>query len=420
MEYVIIGLLIIVIGMQSVIILKKKSDSIVQVEKYLNDQKEAIVKEFNLEFNRNNKDVIEELNKNNRAMLEDLNKINIMVIKELATFKEVIIANLTTNNTINLKEQEKFKENMMKFLDEKINNYTNRLNQEMDKLNDKVEKKLTEGFEKTSKTFVDIMERLQKIDDAQKQIEKLSTNIVSLQDVLTDKRSRGAFGEVQLNNILESLFGENNRRIFEEQYVLSNGTRVDCILHLPEPLGELAIDSKFPLENYQKMFNPDLSETERLQAKKQFKQDVKKHIDDISSKYIIPTVTADQAIMFLPSEAIFAEINAYHEDIIAHSQNKKVWIASPTTLMSLLTTVQVVLKNMERDKYSKIIQEELIKLSEEFERYQIRWEKLANSIDSVSKNVKDLNTTSKKISSRFENISNVQLDNEEETIKIAG
>lgn len=142
-----------------------------------------------------------------------------------------------------------------------------------------------------------------------------------------------------------------------------------------------------------------------------FKADVKKHIDAISSKYIIPGVTSDQAIMFIPAEAIFAEINAYHYDIIDYAYKKKVWIVSPTTLISTLTVIQMILKNIERDKYTSIIHEELNKLGVEFSRYKDRWDKLSRSIESVSRDVNDIHTTTEKITKRFDSISRVELDN---------
>ncbi len=276
-------------------------------------------------------------------------------------------------------------------------------------INEKVNTRIDENFEKTNKTFTNIVERLSKIDEAQKKIDSLSTEIVSLQSVLTDKKTRGIFGEVNLNYILSSIFGDQNSRIYELQYKLPNGFIVDSILHAPEPLGNLCIDSKFPLENYEKMTNRDLPKEERDMATKLFKIDVKKHIDAIFSKYIIPGVTADQAILFLPAEAIFAEINAYHEDLLKYAFEKKVWITSPTTLMSTLTTIAMIMKNMERDKYAKLIQVELNKLAIEFSRYRERWDKLSKSIDTVGKEVKDLHNTSEKISKKFEAINKVEL-----------
>ena len=278
------------------------------------------------------------------------------------------------------------------------------------RINDKVNERLDQSFNKTNETFQNILVRLAKIDEAQKKIESLSTDIVSLQNLLSDKKSRGTFGEVQLYQIMAAVFGEKNDRIYETQYKLSNGTIVDAMLHAPLPLGDLPIDSKFPLENYQRMMDRTLGEVERQLAEKQFKQDVKKHIDDIFNKYVTPQETSDQAVMFLPAEAIFAEINAYHPDLVAYSQRKRVWLVSPTTFMSTLTTIQVILNNLERDQHALIIQQELNKLGDEFKRYKERWDKLSKHIDSVSKDVKEIHITTEKIGTRFDAISNVELD----------
>ncbi len=278
------------------------------------------------------------------------------------------------------------------------------------RINDKVNERLDQSFNKTNETFQNILVRLAKIDEAQKKIESLSTDIVSLQNLLSDKKSRGTFGEVQLYQIMAAVFGEKNDRIYETQYKLSNGTIVDAMLHAPIPMGDLPIDSKFPLENYQRMMDRTLGEVERQLAEKQFKQDVKKHIDDIFNKYVTPQETSDQAVMFLPAEAIFAEINAYHPDLVAYSQRKRVWLVSPTTFMSTLTTIQVILNNLERDQHALIIQQELNKLGDEFKRYKERWDKLSKHIDSVSKDVKEIHITTEKIGTRFDAISNVELD----------
>lgn len=277
-------------------------------------------------------------------------------------------------------------------------------------MNEKVNERLEDNFQKSNKTFTSILERLTKIDEAQKKIDGLSTEIVSLQSVLTDKKTRGIFGEVNLNYILTSVFGENAKGIYEVQHKLSNGFIADAILYAPSPLGTICIDSKFPLENYQKMTDKTLSKEAREIATKQFKMDVKKHIDTISSKYIVPGETASEAILFLPAEAIFAELNAYHSDLIKEAYNKKVWITSPTTLMSTLTTIGMILKNMERDKYAKVIHEELNKLSFEFARYKERWDKLSRSIDTVTKDVKEINVTTEKITKRFNSINSVDVE----------
>ena len=275
-----------------------------------------------------------------------------------------------------------------------------------------VHERLDQNFEKTNKTFSAVLERISKIDEAQKKIDSLSNDIVGLQSVLTDKKTRGIFGETNLNYILTSVFGKNDK-IYQEQYTLSTGAVVDAILFAPEPLGTIAIDSKFPLENYQIMVNSSLDKLIRDAAAKEFKSDIKKHIDAISKKYIIQGQTATEAIMFLPAEAIFAEINAYHQDLVEYSYKAKVWIASPTTLMSTLTIISMILKNMERDKYAKIIHEQLNKLSVEFDRYKDRWDKLSRSINTVSKDVDDIHKTTEKITKRFASINNVELKDEE-------
>lgn len=295
------------------------------------------------------------------------------------------------------------------------------LTEDIDKLNEKIEKKLLvinnqvneridQNFEKTNKTFNNVLERLTKIDEAQKKIDNLSTDIVNLQSVLTDKKTRGIFGEVNLNYILTSIFGENKGKIYDIQHTMSNGSIADSIIYAPNPLGTICIDSKFPLENYQKMTDKNLSTTERNVAERLFKTDVKKHIDAIASKYIIPGETADQAIMFLPAEAIFAEINAYHSDLLKYSYEKRVWITGPTTLMSTLTIIQMIIKNVERDKYAQVIHTELNKLSKEFMKYRERWDKLSRTMDTVTKDIKDINITTEKITKRFDSINGVDVE----------
>ena len=178
---------------------------------------------------------------------------------------------------------------------------------ELKEISGQVDERLAKGFEKTTETFSKVLEHLTRIDEAQKKITELSSNVVSLQEVLTDKRSRGAFGEVQLASLVRNVMPESS---FSLQHTLSNGTRVDCLLYLPEPSGNVAIDAKFPLESYKRLADPDASEGDRQIAGRQFAQDIKKHIKDISEKYLIPGETADGAVMFLPAEAIFAEIHA--------------------------------------------------------------------------------------------------------------
>ena len=332
----------------------------------------------------------------------------------------VVVSITKGGNEANITERlGKLEVSMMKELGDlksSLNSDFNKLSERQDQriilMNEKVNERLDQNFEKTNKTFSNVLERLSKIDEAQKKIDSLSSDIVSLQGILTDKKTRGIFGEVNLKHILSSVFGERNDSIYRLQYSLPNGTIADSILFAPEPLGTIAIDSKFPLENYRNMVDKNISRVEREKYERLFKADVKKHIDAISSKYIIPGVTSDQAIMFLPAEAIFAEINAYHSDIIDYAYKRRVWIASPTTLISTLTVIQMLLKNIERDKYTSVIHEELNKLGVEFGRYKDRWDKLSRSIETVSRDVNDIHTTTEKITKRFNSISKVELDEE--------
>lgn len=308
------------------------------------------------------------------------------------------------------KEINDFKNELNRGLNEDFDKLNNKIETRLNLINDKVNERLDRNFEKTNKTFTNVLERLSKIDEAQKKIDGLSNDIVSLQSILTDKKSRGIFGEVNLKHILVSVFGEKNDKIYSLQYTLPNGTIADSVLFAPAPLGTIAIDSKFPLESYRMMVDKKLPQEIRERYEKQFKSDVKKHIDAISNKYIIEGVTSDQAIMFLPAEAIFAEINAYHQDIIEYAYRKKVWITSPTTLISTLTVIQMIIKNIERDKYTSVIHEELNKLGVEFSRYKERWDKLAKSIQTVNKDVESVYITTEKISKKFDVISGVEID----------
>ena len=334
----------------------------------------------------------------------------ILVLKNNNSNELNIAERLGKLETNMIREFGEFKNSLTKEMNDDFTNLNEKIEYKLRLINDQVNERLDQNFEKTNKTFTSVLERLSKIDEAQKKIDTLSNDIVSLQGVLTDKKTRGIFGEVNLKNIMANVFGENNDKIYKLQYGFENGTIVDCALFAPEPLGLIGIDSKFPLEHYQIMVDKKISSLEREKAEKMFRMDMKKHIDAIHDKYIIPGVTSDQAILFLPAEAIFAEINAYHNDIVEYAYKKRVWIASPTTLMSTLTTIQVVMMNLERDKYTKVIHKELKLLDEDFKRYKDRWDKLSRSIETVGKDVKEIHTTTEKITKRFNSINHVEID----------
>jgi DNA recombination protein RmuC len=318
--------------------------------------------------------------------------------KEFGGFKTYVATLVGHSNQQSQKDLNEFKDYMMSKIDKQFI-----------QINEKVEQRLGQGFEKTTETFTNVIERLAKIDEAQKKIEVLSEEVVSLNGLLTDKKTRGIFGEVQLYQLLTAVMGEN-KQLYEKQVTLSNGSMADAMVHAPNPLGNIVIDSKFPLDNYKRMMDKSLGKQDRLNAEKEFKKDVKTHINAIKDKYIIPTETSDQAIMFIPAEAIFAELTSYHEDIMDYAQKHQVWIASPTTLLSTLTMIQTIVKNMERDEQTSIILEELRKLGEEFKRYDERWDKLNRAIVSVSKQADLVDKTSKKISQKFSNIKDAKFD----------
>jgi DNA recombination protein RmuC len=277
----------------------------------------------------------------------------------------------------------------------------------LDQISGKVTERLEEGFKKTNETFANVMARLATIDEAQRKIDGLTTNVVSLQELLGDKRSRGAFGEVQLEALIRNLLPPN---AYAFQHTLSNGNRADCVLLLPEPTGMVAVDSKFPLENYHRMLEPGVGEADRLPAQRQFRADVRKHVDDIAGKYIIPGETSDGAVMFVPAEAVFAEIHAYHADVVDYAMQQRVWIVSPTTMMAVVNTARAVLKDVETRRQVHIIKSELSRLGTEFGRFDQRMKRLADHIRQAHQDAEDVRITSDKISRRFSQIERVELD----------
>jgi DNA recombination protein RmuC len=301
----------------------------------------------------------------------------------------------------------------MRLLTQQINERVEQLTKTNDtrlaEISGKVTERLDEGFKKTNETFVSVMTRLATIDEAQKKLDGLTTNVVSLQQLLGDKKSRGAFGEMQLEQIIRNMLPED---AYEFQFSIAHAgqtVKPDCVLKMPDPVGMIVVDSKFPLENYERMVSDDADKV----SPAVFKAGVKKHIDDVASKYIIPGITSDGAMMFVPAEAVFAEIHARHRDVVEYAQQRRVWIVSPTTLMAILNTMRAVLKDVETRKQVHIIKDELGKLGKEFGRFDERMKKLAEHIRQANKDVDDVAITSKKISDRFQSIERVELDSPE-------
>lgn len=295
-----------------------------------------------------------------------------------------------------------------KSINQRLESLTTQNNEQLQLISGKVESRLAEGFEKTNATFIDVVKRLALIDEAQKKITELSSNVVSLQSILDDKRSRGAFGEVQLSALVKNLMPSHT---YAFQHTLSNDKRCDCILFLPEPSGNLVIDAKFPLETYRKLNLSDKqSEISIKQLQQQFRQDLKLHIQDIATKYLIPGETADGAMMFIPAEAIFSDIHAHYPDIVELAYQKRVWLVSPTTMMAILTTARAVLKDADTREQIHLIQKHLNELGKDFGRFQKRMDNLVKHIDQARDDAEDVNKSAKKISSRFSKIEQLEMN----------
>jgi DNA recombination protein RmuC len=289
----------------------------------------------------------------------------------------------------------------------RITQLTTTTETKLTEINQQVELRLAQGFEKTNDTFNNVINRLTLIDAAQKKITELSSSVMSLHDILNDKRSRGTFGEIQLSALIHNMVPEQH---FSFQHQLSNHRRPDCMLFLPEPTGNIAIDAKFPLENFRLLIDPALASHEKQQAEKQFKIDIRKHIQDIADKYIVPGETADGAVMFIPAEAVFAEIHAHHGDLVELAQKAKVWMVSPTTMMAVLTTARAVLKDAATRKQLHVIQDHLRMLGTDFERFQMRMDSLAKHIAKAHTDVEQVHISSRKITHRFGQIDKGDID----------
>ena len=342
-------------------------------------------------------------------------EVSSRISREYGELKNDVTTIVKTNNEHINQQIAQFGQSIQVKLSTDFKELNTQIEKRLNDINHKVEERLTECFNQTNQTFQNIADRITKIDEAQKNIQQLSISIVDLQGVLTDKKTRGLFGEVQLKQLLSNTFGDREQ-LYKMQHKLSNDKMVDAVVYAPEPIGMISIDSKFPLENYNRMVDSALTDGERLEARKLFKTDVKKHIDAIATKYIILGETSDQAIMFLPAEAIFAEINAYHYELIDYAQQRSVMITSPTTLLSVLTIVEAIVLEAERNKHSKEMQLQISKLAQEFNRFKDRWGKLNRDIDALADDVKKINTTSDKITKSFDSIASVQLQSIPESV----
>ena len=274
---------------------------------------------------------------------------------------------------------------------------------------DGVSKRMGESLEKsatkTASSLGELGKHLNVIDQAQKNISDLAGQVVGLQDILDNKQTRGAFGEVQLENLVTSILPPS---AYDFQASLSNQRRVDCLIQLPQPPGPIAVDAKFPLESYHALRNAE-DDTQLKAAQRAFRTAIRKHVKDIQERYILPGETADSALMFLPSEAVYAELHANFPETVEQSYRARVWIVSPTTLMATLNTVRAVLKDARMREQAGVIQTEVQKLLDDVRRLDDRTQKLQSHFGQAGKDLELIATSTKKITHRAEKIEDVQL-----------
>ena len=295
----------------------------------------------------------------------------------------------------------------------------NMMEERLAKVQLQMNENLSHSSRRTAQSLGDLQQRLSTIDKAQEKITKLSGDVLSLQDILSNKQTRGAFGEIQLTDIVSKALPSDG---FELQATLSTGKRADCLIKLPNPPGPIVIDSKFPLEAYEALRNAS-SETETSSAVRLFRTSVRKHIKDISEKYIVEGETADGAILFLPSEAVYAELHANFSDLVREGFSARVWIVSPTTCMATLNTMRAILKDARMREQAGAIRNELTLLYQDVDRLGLRVESLDRHFNQAAKDISDIKISADKAGRRAKRLDNfdfeeISTENLEKVIKL--
>lgn len=341
-------------------------------------------------------------------------------LKQQIYLKEIIYKSEKLNNNEISNFKSKMSDDLINFqsvMSNSINSEINRLNENttnrLVSIENSVNDGLIYGFNKTNESFNNVLEQITRIDEAQENLKSFSSNLTSLQNVLTDKKTRGIYGEINLYSLLENIYG-NNDSFYKKQYKLSNGNIADCVIIGNRSLGDIVIDSKFPMENYNKIYDSSLSVDQQNKARNDFKKDVLKHIYDIKNKYIIPYETAEIAFMFIPAEAIFAEIYSKFDDVIQKSYEAKVYLVSPTTLMAYISALQAIYIEQKRNDKILLIQKEFGNLSIEFKRFQDRFLNLNKDFEKTYKDMNNMIITSDKIINRFQKIEAVEFQEEDD------
>ncbi len=273
-------------------------------------------------------------------------------------------------------------------------------------MQERMKESLHGSSKQTATSLTQLQERLAAIDKAQDNITKLSGDVLSLQDILSNKQTRGAFGEIQLNDIVSKALPHDS---FQLQATLSNGRRADCLIHLPNPPGPIVIDSKFPLEAYEALIG-STNDAELKAAVQMFRSTVRKHINDIAEKYILDGETADGALMFLPSEAVYAELHAKFPELVQESFTKRVWIVSPTTCMATLNTMRAILKDARMREQAGAIRKELGMLHKDVERLGDRVANLDRHFGQAAKDISDIKISAEKAGRRAQRLDNFDFE----------
>ncbi len=273
-------------------------------------------------------------------------------------------------------------------------------------MQERMKESLHGSSKQTATSLTQLQERLAAIDKAQDNITKLSGDVLSLQDILSNKQTRGAFGEIQLNDIVSKALPHDS---FQLQATLSNGRRADCLIHLPNPPGPIVIDSKFPLEAYESLIG-STNDAELKAAVQMFRSTVRKHINDIAEKYILDGETADGALMFLPSEAVYAELHAKFPELVQESFTKRVWIVSPTTCMATLNTMRAILKDARMREQAGAIRKELGMLHKDVERLGDRVANLDRHFGQAAKDISEIKISAEKAGRRAQRLDNFDFE----------
>ncbi|MFA5503763.1 MAG: DNA recombination protein RmuC [Bacilli bacterium] len=348
-------------------------------------------------------------------------EIELSMTKSMNAINEQNLAITNANN----EKLDKFQLSINKQMDDKFNGLNTKVDSKLSEINKKVEEKLSEGYTKTNQTMIDLRERLQKIDDAQKNLEGLSGDVTSLKQVLEGNQTRGQYGEFQLSAILNNVFG-NTDGLYKEQYTIKEvkdggeNVRADAIVYTKDN-HFICIDSKFPFSAYVKMQDAE-DENEREKVRKEFVNAVKKHITDIKNKYIIANKTEPQALMFIPNDGVFAFIHHDCPEVVDYAMKSDVVITSPSTLQPILATLRMLRINYKRGEQIVEINKQLKRLGKDFEMFGREWDKFSNNLAQATKNKISLDNRVTKISGNFTKIANtspmIEVEDEEEIIEL--